>query len=636
MNERKIDQTKRRGVRGILSLMPAGFGFVSLIDSDIGDVFIPKSEVYQAMDGDEVLVLIKSMRGKRGQGPEGSIVEILNRKRNRVLGIVVNILPKTVQVRTSIGGLTHNLFIRVEERVKIGDRLLLKIKKGGIKDFECEFIETIGSIYEPKYDSFALKEEFQLPHAFSEEAIQESLSIPKEVLPSDFLNRRDLSDIPTITIDPKTARDFDDALSVYRTEKGFQLFVHIADVSHYVKRGSAIDKEACERKNSVYLLGECIPMLPPLLADEICSLKEGDQKLTVTVELQILESGKIEECQIYRSIIRSDKRFTYEEAFEVLEQKENPFQPLLKLLVELALCLKKEKKARGAIDLTLPEQRWELGSEGIPTGFAFVEYDITHQLVEECMLKANEVVAKELESRGLTLPYRIHEAPKLETLEEFYEQLRAFHLIDQNKPSQAQIQSVFESIHGTPLGMDLSVRYIRSMQLALYSHKNIGHYGLQIDHYTHFTSPIRRYADLITHRLLFEESYSEAEIQQLTKECSLRERLSMRAEANFLHLKKLRYLQQQQNQGELLEYPAILTKIRSYAIFFDIPTLGLNGSLHVSKLGNDYFQFYEEKEVLVGKGSSQKFEVGNWIKLKLERVDLLFLTIEWSLIESSK
>ena len=476
---------------------------------------------------------------------------------------------------------------------------------------------------------------FEIPTSFPGRVVQEAKACGTSVKPQDIKGRKDLRTLPTITIDPESAKDFDDALSLEKDSKGhYHLTVHIADVSHYVQLGGALDDEALGRCNSTYFPGKCMPMLPPDLSDNLCSLKPNVDRLAVSVEMVFDGRGKMMRHKIFRSVIKSQKRFTYEEAMAVLDKKKkSPFAPLLQNMVELCHLLKKKRRERGAVEFALPEVVIEIDTKGKPTGTRLVEYDITHQLVEEFMLKANETVAAHLTKLNRGLTYRVHEAPSERDLAAFFKLAQAFGFKLPPEPSSVDLQPLFEQAQNTAYGPHLAVSFIRSMKLATYRPDNVGHYGLSLEHYCHFTSPIRRYADLLVHRTLFENPYEEEEIGRIAHTCSEQERISARAENEVLALKKLRLLEQHRAKNPLREWTAVVSEVKPFGIAIEIVDLMLDGFIHVSELGDDYYVFDERTLTLKGRRWGESFRCGETMTVRLQTLNLITRECKWAFVE---
>jgi len=443
----------------------------------------------------------------------------------------------------------------------------------------------------------------------------------------DQKGREDLKGLECITIDPDTAKDFDDALSLTIDEKGnYHLGVHIADVSHYVQPESPIDVEAIERGNSTYFPGNCIPMLPKNLSNGLCSLKPKVVRLAASVLIDLDPNGNILDYKIVRSVIKSRKRFTYKEALEVLEgRKKSQHAPLIKNLERLAKLLKKKRRERGSIDFAVAEGYIHLDKKGNPTSIETIEYDITHQMVEDFMLIANELVARHLHEKLGRALYRVHEEPDIENFEDFFHLASMLGFNTPKKPEIKHLQQVFDQARDSSHLPILSVQFIRSLKLAAYSPNNVGHFGLALEHYCHFTSPIRRYSDLVIHRLLFVDDY-EVNLEKVAVICSDSERKSMRAENSVLLLKKLRLLKKEYNKDPDKKYIATITRVFPMRIVFEIDGFFVEGTCHVSKLA-DYFHY--QNGSLIGEKTNKELGFGDKIEVQCKGLDLIFNQSQW-------
>lgn len=630
-------RTKKEMVttQGIIHVHPKGFAFVSPEDSKTfpEDVFIPKHQKGSAVDGDRVEIGISPER-KPDKGPEGIVKKILERGKEEIVGIVWVIFPKghyLLYVQSL--GKTKSAFVNRSDKstYKIGDRLLLKVLDwGGEKDPAlCEVKEKLGTIDQPETDIPAAIKDFGIRKEFPQSVQSQVKKLPPEVEEKDLQGREDLTHLETFTIDPDTARDFDDALSLTEDKKGhFHLAVHIADVSHYVEEDTPLDEEAKKRSNSTYFPGKCVPMLPEELSNHLCSLKEKVNRLTISVLMELDSEGTVLNYKIVRAFIYSQKRYTYKEAKEILDgKKKSPHEKTLKRMEKLCLLLKKKRFERGSVDLALSEVVIQVDKKGKPTGYEIVEYDITHQLVEEFMLKANELVAEEFMKRGQKGVFRIHEPPGEDSLTAFYNLARSLGFPMPSKVETSDVQKLFELAKNTPHAEQLSIAYIRSMKLAIYSKENVGHFGLALENYCHFTSPIRRYSDLVVHRLLF-HPYDE-DLDKVAKHCSERERVSSQAEMSVVLMKKLRLLQMYQKEDPSRLYSGVISKIKPFGIFFEVSPIQYEGFLSLSELQDDYYEY--RNEVLLGQNTKKAYKSGTKVELFLEQVDLTTMETKWQL-----
>ncbi len=615
----KKKQPKKQSTSGTIRIHARGFGF--LIPDDRkqfpDDIFVPKRATKGAVDGDQVEVAINSFVSEKG--PEGVVTKILKRGRFRVAGII-SFAGKKKQLYAYVPILGENRPMLIkppkDKTLQLGDRIIIRVLDWGGPRRECigEMSGYIGHISDPSCDIRAAIEEFELETAFPEAVIEEAKAFGTQVTAADFKNREDLTDQICFTIDPDTAKDFDDALTLSQDAAGnYHLGVHIADVSHYVRSGSELDKEAEKRCNSVYFPTTVIPMLPHELSSHLCSLKPNVNRLAISVLATLDAEGTLQNYKICKSVIKSKKRFTYNEAKEVLDgKKKSKYLPHLQLMIQLCALLKKKRAQRGSIEFSLPDIFLDLSEDGNVRKINLIEYDITHQLVEEYMLLANEIVATHLSKAEKPLAYRIHEEPNPESIRDFASTASAIGFDLPPQPTAEELQNLFDKARETPFGQFLATAFIRSMKLASYSTQNVGHYGLGLEYYTHFTSPIRRYIDLMVHRVLFDKATEINDLEEIAVHCSDKERLSAKAESSVVLLKKLRYLEQKLKAGDSI-FSAVIVAIKPFGCFFELKEMLYEGLLPPQR---------------------KHFALGDKISVLLEEVDLVSRQTIWSIAES--
>ena len=632
-------------IQGKLSVHPRGFGFVESPDPNEPDIFIPKPYINDAIDGDIVEVLI-NREVTSEKGPEGKILSIITRNRTQLVGTVWAIRNGEAFAFCQVLGEKHLVKIKQQTSKKksapaalvIGDRVILDVDVWGKKSEPTitTLAKRIGHISDPSTDIPASILEHGIRTEFPKQAIEEATFFGTKVTKNDLIGREDLRNIECFTIDPDTAKDYDDALSLEKTDSGYLLGVHIADVSHYVKAGSALDAEAQNRCNSTYFPGKCIPMLPSELSDNLCSLRQGVLRLTVTVFADIDEGGNTRSWRICRSVIKSQKRFTYKNVKTILDGKlKSNHESTLRLMMHLCNLLKGKRAERGSVQLYMPELIVRVDQQGMPQDTELIEYDITHQMVEEFMLKANEIVAIELTKQGKNAGFRVHEEPSKESLREFSSLAKAFGFSLSQEPTPQEIQQMFAEMEVNATSQYLATCYIRSMRLACYSADNIGHYGLSLEHYCHFTSPIRRYVDTIIHRLLFEKNVEKDIVVKLCKQASEKERLSAKAESNVIHMKKLRLLDMLAASHKYRQFEAVVTRVKPFGIYFDVLELMLEGFLHISELDDDFFDFVDNSMCLLGRHQGISYKSGDRLHVMLKHIDLIQRECSWQLVTHS-
>lgn len=635
----EIDKVVDSSITGVIRVHPRGFGFVKPDDPTpyTEDIFIPKHLTMNATDGDKVEVEVNPEISEKG--PEGKVIAILSRSRTHIAGVILSVGQMgNIEAYAPLLGANKRILVEpnLKSPLKRGDRIIMKVLDWGSKEsaIHCEFTNHIGHISDPSFDISAAIEEFGLQSSFSKKALQEAESHGKKVSREDISGREDLRDIETVTIDPDTAKDFDDAISLSKDKQGnYHLGVHIADVSHYVELGSALDIEARSRCNSTYFPGTCLPMLPPMLSENLCSLKPNVNRLTVSVFLDFDNKGNLLKYRIARTVIKSDKRFSYREAKAILDgEKKSMHAPLLHLMVELCGHLKNQRYQRGSIEFSLPDLVIKIDEKGMPLGVDYIAYDITHQMIEEFMLKANEIVALHLSKDGKGVAYRVHDEPSEDNMKDFSFLASAFGFNLKPKPTTKELQEFFYEALETPFGQYLATSYIRRMRQALYSPENIGHYGLGLTHYCHFTSPIRRYVDLVVHRTLFNDAKHNSVLELITQECSEKERISAKAEGNVILLKKLRLLAEMHKKNRYVQFNAVVTQVKQFGFSFDVLDYLLDSFFHVSELDDDYFVYEEAGVKLRGRHTGKVYTAGERITVMIKEIDLLRLESKWSLV----
>lgn len=620
-------------IAGTISVHHKGFGFVKAPEGP--DVFIPKHLIGDAVDGDTVEVEVAAIVSAKG--PEGAVIAVIERSRSHLACTVVEISGSRCTAYSPLLGKEKLITIKKPTSLKVGDRIICQVLnwKNEQDAVEAEVTRMIGHISDPSIDIEAAIEEFDLPNKFSAESIAEAKKYGTKISTKEAKGRLDLCGEECVTIDPDTAKDYDDAITLTKDEQGhYHLGVHIADVSHYVQAGTLLDKEAFLRCNSTYFPGRCIPMLPEELSNELCSLKPKVKRLAMSVLAEFDSKGNLIHYKVARTVIKSVKRFTYKEALSVIEQKKkSPHAELLNRMVELCLLFKQKRFERGSIDFAMSENVVIVDEKGVPQRLEKIEYDITHQMIEEFMLKANELTAIHLAQQGKMLIYRIHEQPTAESFQDFYTFARSLGFFLPEKPTHLDIQKLFLDAKNSPSLPQLSVSFIRSMRLAQYSPDNIGHYGLALEHYCHFTSPIRRYTDLIIQRLLMNELPEDTELDEVAKACSEKERISFKAESSVKILKKLRFTKTHYDEDPTRIYPAVITKVKPFALFFEVTAFDLESTLHVSELGNDYFEFNQSKLAFRGKRTGKVFAAGQQVFVRLDRIDFILQETKWSMAD---
>jgi len=510
---------------------------------------------------------------------------------------------------------------------------------------EGEIIEVLGPAAAPGVDMLSIIRKYHLPTEFPSDVLEQTEGIPESVDAQQIARREDLRNQFIVTIDPDDARDFDDAINVEKLANGgWQLGVHIADVAAYVQPGSALDREARRRGNSVYLPDRVIPMLPERLSNGVCSLKPEADRLTHSVFIQFDKRGVAKSARFARSVIRSAHRLTYKEAYGILTSlPRDRLGERLHLAWELAALLRRKRFEHGALDLDFPEVKVSVDAQGKPVRLERVENDESHQLIEEFMLVANEAVARELKKRAIPTIYRVHENPDPEKLAEYREFVLGFGYKVGDLTRGAELQRLLAEIRGKPEEQALKVGLLKSLKRARYDPQPLGHYGLAKTNYLHFTSPIRRYADLVVHRALGSDTASRrsyhmgmAEIASIAEHISTTERNAADAEIDATLMKKLEFFQRQLAGRKSQMFSATVVDVRNYGVMVELPDALITGLIHVSSLTDDFYVFEPARRQLIGRRSRKRFRVGDDLSVFVARVDLFKRQVDFAIAPATE
>jgi ribonuclease R len=628
---------------GKVDLTQFGYGFI--ISEDISeDVFVSRNNLNQALNGD--LVKVYLFARKKGKRTEGEVVEILERSRKTFVG-TVEILDNFAFLNTDSREMPYDLFIPLDKLkgAKTGQKAIAHINNWpkGSKNPVGEIIEVLGDTGEHEVEMHAILAEFELPYKFTKEVEEAAEKIDDQIPAAEIASRRDFRRVPTLTIDPADAKDFDDALSVRRLRNGnWEVGVHIADVTSYVKPRDIIDQEAYERGTSVYLVDRVVPMLPEKLSDNICSLRPNEDKLCYSAVFELNNEASVINEWFGRTIIRSRRRFTYEEAQEIIELDKGEMSREIMILHKLAQVLRKERFRRGAFAFERAEVKFEIDEKGTPLRIYYKENKESNQLIEEFMLLANKKVAElagrkistlfpgqgsgEGSSRKRTFVYRVHDKPEMERLEKFSNFIKKFGYtlnLGSNKKIAGSINMLINEVRGRKEQSIIETLAIRSMAKAIYTTKNIGHYGLAFPYYTHFTSPIRRYPDMMVHRLLDHylkrgASKNEKKYEARCKHASEMERKAMEAEWASIKYKQLEFLSDK--IGKIFD--GVISGVAEWGIFIEIVENKCEGLVSMRELTDDFYEYDEENYRIVGRHSGKVFQLGDEVRVEIARVNL--------------
>jgi ribonuclease R len=640
-------------VVGVFHCNAKGFGHVISEQEGQGDLFIPAENTGTALHLDRVVARI-SREGRPGRGrgaagdARGHVIRILSRARTELVGTLTRskaffyVVPDDPRL---VHGIYVNLSADRDRKAEPGDKVVVRLFEWTQRHEapEGEIVEVLGRAGDPGVDMLAILRNHGIRTRFSEETLKEAESVNDAIDLSSMPGREDFRNVHVITIDPDDARDFDDAIHVERTDKGWILQVHIADVSHYVRPGSALDKEARERGNSVYLPDRVIPMLPERLSNGVCSLRPDEDRLVFTAIMEFDREGRRRRERFTRGVIRSRQRLTYKQAFAILNKPpKTETERRIHVAWELASLLRTNRFKNGSLELDFPEVKvWVNRETGKTERVERVENDISHQLIEECMLAANEAVAHRLKNRGVPAVYRIHEDPDPDKLREYREvvQSHGYRVGDLSK--REEVRKLLRQLEGKPEEQALKIGFLKSLQRARYETSPLGHYGLAKSDYAHFTSPIRRYADLLVHRSLAfllggsgKVHMGVGALREVALHISNTEREAADAEREAVKLKLLEYFLEQAKSNKRSVFPGVILEVRNYGLFVDLPDFMINGLVHVSSLEDDFYRFEPSQGRLVGSRRRRVFRAGQKVALEVDRVDLLKKQVDFRIVEN--
>jgi ribonuclease R len=630
-------------IPGRIRMNRAGKGFLQPDDSDLKEIAIAESATGTALHEDRVLVrrdVRKNFRSGDGAAETGTVVRILERKRTQMVGTLQR-SKQFLYVVPDDPRIPHDIYVSeprdVGRPAHIGDKVVVELREWESRQSnpEGEIVEVLGAPDAEGVDMLSVLRQYDLPLHFPKNVLAEANAIGKIVDPRDEAGRVDCRAHQVITIDPDDAKDFDDAICLEKISPDqWRLWVHIADVSHYVKPGTALDAEAQKRGNSTYLVDRVIPMLPEALSNELCSLKPNVDRLTKCVEFLVSHDGRVLNTKFYSAVIHSQRRFAYGEVLEILQRapSDDPIEQMLHHAHELAQKIRRHRFKNGSLDLDFPETKIRLDEHGKILRIEKNENDVSHQLIEEYMLLANEAVATRLMTLRTPAIYRIHEEPDARRLQEYRDEVLAHHVACGNLSQTSEVQKLLQKLGTLPIGQALKIGFLKSLMRARYAVEPLGHYGLAKKKYTHFTSPIRRYADLVVHRALFDKnSGSASALKQIAEHISVTERNSADAERDSKDVKLFAFLKAQLASGEPVKYPALVTDVRNFGFFVDVPGLAMSGLVPLSLMQDDFYVFDEARRNLVGRRTRRMIKLGDKLTVQVARVDTFKKQVDFQL-----
>ena len=608
-------------------------------------IFIAERKSGHAMHGDKVKISLTAKR--RGRKVEGEVIEILERSKETFVG-TLKVDKYYAFLLTEDRNLANDIFIPRDmlKGGKNGDKAVVKVVEWpqDAKNPIGKVIDILGQAGDNTTEMHAILAEFGLPYVYPKAVEAAADKISDVITPEDYAEREDFRDITTFTIDPKDAKDFDDALSIRPIKPGlWEVGVHIADVTHYVKEGSIIDKEAEKRATSVYLVDRTIPMLPERLCNLLCSLRPNEEKLAYSAIFEMNDKAEVKKSRIVKTVIKSDRRFTYEEAQAVIEAGEGEYKDEILKLNELAQILRKNRMASGAVDFDRVEVRFEIDEKGKPLSVYFKESKEANKLIEEFMLLANRTVAERIgkvakDKKAKVFPYRIHDLPdpdKLENLNWFVNRFGYKIRTSGSKTEVAKsLNKLLHEIKGKKEQNLVEMISLKTMQKAKYSTHNIGHYGLAFDYYTHFTSPIRRFPDMMVHRLLARylaggRTAQEAKYEDLCDHSSEMEQIAANAERASIKYKQVEFMGERMGQ----EFEGTISGVTEWGLYVEINENKCEGMIPMRELDDDYYDFDEKAYCLTGRRYHKKYSLGDPIRVKVARANLERKQLDFALVE---
>ena len=635
-------------VTGTLQIHQAGYGFLTTEKSGEPDIFIAAENTGTAMHGDRVVARIARDEpyGRTKGRREGRVIRILERAHDTIVGTLQH-SRNFYYVVPDDPRLVHDVYVgsakdrRSQTAAIVGDKVVVRLESWESRHVnpEGEIVEVLGPASAPGVDMLSIVRKYHLPTEFPNNVLDQADRIPDKIDARQLDGREDLRKKFIVTIDPDDARDFDDAIDVEKIESGgWRLGVHIADVAAYVEPNSALDREARRRGNSVYLPDRVIPMLPERLSNGVCSLNPGVDRLTHSVFIHFDKNGVAKRARFTRSVIRSAHRLTYKQAYAILKSaSHDPLGERLHVAWELASLLRRKRFEHGSLDLDFPEVKLRLDETGKPVRLERIDNDESHQLIEEYMLAANEAVARELKKRTVPTIYRVHENPDPAKLAEYREFVLSFNYKVGDLTHRAEVQRLLVSIRGKPEEQALKIGLLKSLKRARYAPQPLGHYGLAKPNYLHFTSPIRRYADLVVHRALADHNEKHraridmSQMASISEHISMTERVAAEAEIESVRMKKLEFFQRQLDERSPQVFRAAIVDVRNYGLVVELPDVLITGLVHVSSLTDDFYLFEAAQRRLIGRRSRKRFSVGDQVRVFVVRVDAFKRQVDFAM-----
>lgn len=633
---------------GKVRLNRKGFGFFIADDENVEDIFISRVSLNRALDNDRVRIKI-TKDAKGDNKAEGEVVEILERNKEVLIGDFQKVKNYGFVILDGKHS-NYDIFIPTEHvnKAKNNDKVVVEILYFDKKDKNPtgKIVEVLGNMNDTGIEILAIAKKFDLPDEFSHETLEYANSLPENPSKEEFKNRKDFRDLFTVTIDGADAKDFDDAISIDKDNDDYILYVHIADVAHYVTENRRINDDAYERGNSVYLLDRVIPMLPEALSNGLCSLNPNKDRLTLTVKMKLDKKGKVIDYDFYESVINSNHRLVYDDVSNLLESKKNIYnnailEEKLFLMKEIHQILEEKRYSNGTLDFDFKESKIVLDGYGRPIDVKVDERRIANRLIESFMVLTNEVVGEHFANIDVPFMYRVHEAPSDEKVMEFRSIIARFGLqIKGDKLYPKDFQKILKVVEGTNLSYTISNIMLRTMKKAYYRREPSIHFGLATVNYSHFTAPIRRYSDLVVHRIVkasIHNNYKKVKRSYLKKLDKIAEHISEtekkadEAERDVDALKKCEYMVDRVGN----EYKGIISSITHFGIFVELSNT-IEGLIHFRSLNDDYYEFDEQNYRVIGAHKKKVYSIGQEVKIRVDKVNLELREIDFSLVREEE
>ncbi|NLW53055.1 MAG: ribonuclease R [Tissierellia bacterium] len=634
-------------LKGKIKINKNGFGFFTPENEEFDDVFIPKNGIKKALNNDIVMVRVVKEKDSEFKA-EGVVIDVVERSNSVMVGRFEKV--KNFGFVILDGNYNYDVFVATENvnGAKDGDKVVVELIDFTKKDKNPtgKITEILGKVDDVGIEVLAIAKKFELPTEFSKDTLDYARSLPNSLSKDDYDGRTDFRDLFTVTIDGADAKDFDDAISIEKEGENYALYVHIADVAHYVREKTDINNDAYERGNSVYLLDRVIPMLPEELSNNLCSLNPHVDRLVLTVKMVIDKKGKVLEYEFFEAVINSDHRLIYDDVSDYLEGKEHILKDdkllnKLDMFNELHVILMDSREAKGDIDFNFKETKIVLDQSGHPIEIGIAERRVSNMIIESFMVITNEVVGSHFANLDVSFVYRAHEKPTEEKEAEFRKMVAKFGFVIRGRELYPKdYQNILKEVEGEKIEMMINNLMLRSLSKADYRREPSIHFGLATENYSHFTAPIRRYSDLIVHRILKNSLHGifkketknyHNKLDEICEHISITERQAESAEREVEDLKKCEYMLDKVGN----EYHGVISSLTNFGFFVELDNT-VDGLIHFRELDGDYYEFDEEQYAIIGENTGKRYELGQDVRIIVEKVNVELREIDFGLVEDDR